>query len=73
MKAARLHRLFNAESRRCFDIAIDHGFFNEAAFLAGIEDGRNIIQHSRPAAITRALMAMVHENASVADALRLLS
>lgn len=37
MKAARLNRLFNPQTRRCFDVAIDHGFFNEASFLAGIE------------------------------------
>jgi class I fructose-bisphosphate aldolase len=37
MKAARLNRLFHAKSRRCFDVAIDHGFFNEYSFLAGIE------------------------------------
>jgi class I fructose-bisphosphate aldolase len=38
MKAYRLNRLFNSKSNRCFDVAVDHGFFNEAAFLAGIED-----------------------------------
>lgn len=38
MKAFRLHRLFNAKSQRCVDVAIDHGFFNEHAFLSGIED-----------------------------------
>jgi DhnA family fructose-bisphosphate aldolase class Ia len=38
MKTARLHRLFNPQTRRCFDVALDHGFFNEASFLAGIED-----------------------------------
>ncbi len=38
MKAARLHRLFNPKTRRCFDVALDHGFFNEGSFLAGIED-----------------------------------
>lgn len=38
MKAARLSRLFNPKSGRCFDVAIDHGFFNEASFLAGIEN-----------------------------------
>lgn len=38
MKAYRLNRLFNARSRRCFDVAIDHGFFNERGFLGGIED-----------------------------------
>jgi DhnA family fructose-bisphosphate aldolase class Ia len=38
MKTARLHRLFNPRTGRCFDVALDHGFFNEGAFLAGIED-----------------------------------
>jgi fructose-bisphosphate aldolase, class I len=38
MKAYRLNRLFNAKSNRCFDVAIDHGFFNELGFLQGIED-----------------------------------
>jgi DhnA family fructose-bisphosphate aldolase class Ia len=38
MKTARLHRLFNPRTGRCFDVAIDHGFFNEVSFLAGIED-----------------------------------
>jgi fructose-bisphosphate aldolase, class I len=38
MKTARLHRLFNPRTNRCFDVAVDHGFFNEGAFLPGIED-----------------------------------
>jgi DhnA family fructose-bisphosphate aldolase class Ia len=38
MKLARLHRLFNPKTGRCFDVAIDHGFFNEGSILAGIED-----------------------------------
>lgn len=38
MKKFRLNRLFNPDSGRCFDVAIDHGFFNEFAFLKGIED-----------------------------------
>jgi DhnA family fructose-bisphosphate aldolase class Ia len=38
MKIARLHRLFNPKTGRCFDVAIDHGFFNEGSFLAGIEN-----------------------------------
>ena len=38
MKTFRLNRLFNAKSGRCFDVAIDHGFFNERAFLSGIEN-----------------------------------
>src|SRR5690606_27600749 len=38
MKLYRLNRLFNARSNRCFDVAIDHGFFNERGFLQGIEN-----------------------------------
>lgn len=33
----RLNRMFAADGK-CFDVAIDHGFFNEAPFLSGIED-----------------------------------
>jgi fructose-bisphosphate aldolase, class I len=33
----RLNRLFAADGR-CLDVAVDHGFFNEGAFLSGIED-----------------------------------
>ena len=36
--AFRLKRLFHPRSQRCFDVAIDHGFFNEYGFLAGIEN-----------------------------------
>jgi DhnA family fructose-bisphosphate aldolase class Ia len=39
---------------------------------SGIVYGRNIIQHPNPSAITKALMAMVHENVSAAKALQLL-
>lgn len=38
MVSYRLNRLFHPVSRRCFDVAIDHGFFNEGSFLDGIED-----------------------------------
>lgn len=38
MKQYRLNRLLNQASRRCLDVAIDHGFFNEGSFLTGIED-----------------------------------
>lgn len=38
MKSYRLNRLFNPKSNHCFDVAIDHGFFNEYSFLSGIED-----------------------------------
>ena len=30
----RLRRLFGADGR-CFDVAVDHGFFGEPRFLAG--------------------------------------
>jgi fructose-bisphosphate aldolase, class I len=35
--SARLNRLF-APDGRCFDVAVDHGFFGERSFLTGIED-----------------------------------
>ena len=38
MKLYRLNRLFNPTSNRCFDVAVDHGFFNERGFLQGIEN-----------------------------------
>lgn len=38
MTEYRLNRLFHPVSRRCFDVAIDHGFFNEPSFLDGIEN-----------------------------------
>lgn len=38
MKTYKLNRLFNSRSGNCFDVAIDHGFFNEAGFLKGIEN-----------------------------------
>lgn len=38
----RMNRLFGA-SGKCFDVAIDHGFFNELTFLSGIEDMRSAI------------------------------
>src|SRR5688572_1139269 len=38
MKQFRINRLFNPLSGKCFDVAIDHGFFGENNFLQGIED-----------------------------------
>ena len=38
----RLNRLL-ASDGRCFDVAIDHGFFNERTFLVGIEDMRRVV------------------------------
>lgn len=38
MPGYRLNRLFNPLSGRCLDVAVDHGFFGEPAFLTGIED-----------------------------------
>jgi DhnA family fructose-bisphosphate aldolase class Ia len=39
----RLNRLF-APDGNCFDVAVDHGFFGERAFLAGIEDMRYVVK-----------------------------
>jgi DhnA family fructose-bisphosphate aldolase class Ia len=47
--AYRLRRLFNPQSGRCLDIAVDHGFFGQGGFLAGIED--------LPAAVTTLVKA----------------
>jgi len=44
MKSFRLNRLFNSASGRCFDVAIDHGFFNESGFLMGIENIKKSIE-----------------------------
>jgi DhnA family fructose-bisphosphate aldolase class Ia len=44
MKQYRLNRLFNAKSNRCFDVAVDHGFFNQPGFLQGIEDMREVLK-----------------------------
>lgn len=54
MKQYRLNRLFNPASGNCFDVAIDHGFFNEQNFLFGIEDIQkavNTIVDAQPDAI----------------------
>ena len=44
MKQFRLNRLFNSGSRRCFDVAVDHGFFNNPGFLTGIESMPTVIK-----------------------------
>lgn len=54
MKQFRLNRLFNPISGRCFDVAVDHGFFNEYVFLQGIENMQkavDIIIEANPDAI----------------------
>lgn len=43
MTKARLNRFLAADGN-CFDVAIDHGFFNEASFLTGIENMQQAIQ-----------------------------
>ncbi len=43
MKHFRLNRLFNARSGRCFDVAVDHGFFNQPGFLQSIESMPRVI------------------------------
>ena len=37
MTSYRLNRLFNPQSGRALDVAVDHGFFGEPTFLKGIE------------------------------------
>ena len=38
----RMNRLF-APDGKCFDVAVDHGFFNERRFLDGIEDMHSVV------------------------------
>ena len=38
MSQFRLNRLFNPDSGRALDVAVDHGFFGESSFISGIED-----------------------------------
>ena len=38
MSVYRLNRLFNPQSGRALDVAVDHGFFGERSFLTGIEN-----------------------------------
>jgi fructose-bisphosphate aldolase, class I len=50
----RLNRLFHPASGRCIDVAVDHGFFGEPRFLAGIEDMESVVDAlvaARPDAI----------------------
>ncbi|MGG1516453.1 aldolase [Paenibacillus oryzisoli] len=39
----RLNRMFSDQGK-CFDVAIDHGFFNEFPFLSGIENMKQAIE-----------------------------
>ncbi len=41
--SARMNRLF-ASDGKCFDVAIDHGFFNEYSFLSGIENMQKAVE-----------------------------
>jgi DhnA family fructose-bisphosphate aldolase class Ia len=53
MKQARINRLFGT-SGNCFDVAVDHGMFNENSFLPGIENMRKaiaVIANAMPDAI----------------------
>ncbi|MDQ1579382.1 MAG: fructose-bisphosphate aldolase, class [Microbacteriaceae bacterium] len=43
MTLYRLNRLFHPGSGRALDVAVDHGFFGEAAFVMGIEDMRSVV------------------------------
>lgn len=44
MNPYRLNRLFNPESGRALDVAVDHGFFGEPSFLGGIERMSEVIE-----------------------------
>lgn len=44
MKQYRLNRMFNPDSGRLLDVAIDHGIFGEPSFLKGLEDPVRAIQ-----------------------------
>ena len=39
----RMSRLFG-EDGKCFDVAIDHGFFNELSVINGIENMKQAVQ-----------------------------
>ncbi|ALS26313.1 fructose-bisphosphate aldolase [Paenibacillus sp. 32O-W] len=39
----RMNRMFS-ERGKCFDVAIDHGFFNEHSFLSGIENMKQAVE-----------------------------
>lgn len=40
---ARMNRLF-APDGKCFDVAVDHGFFGEYSFLSGIENMQYVVE-----------------------------
>ena len=42
--AYRLNRLFHPRSKRCINVAVDHGFFGEPRFLLGIEDMPAVVE-----------------------------
>ena len=44
MKQYRLNPLFNARSNRCFDVAVDHRFFDQPGYLQAIKDMRQGIK-----------------------------
>lgn len=44
MSVYRINRLFDGMSGRCLDVAVDHGFFGEPAFLTGITDIARTVQ-----------------------------
>lgn len=43
MSLYRLNRLFNPDSGRALDVAVDHGFFGEPSFLTGIENMASVV------------------------------
>ena len=73
VKAAGVPVLVRGGGRVADDVILVRTAEVLAAGAAGIVYGRNIIQHPKPARMTRALMAVLHEHATPAAALKLIS
>lgn len=59
---ARYNRLFSQQGK-CFDVAIDHGFFNEYSFLSGIENMKAAVEtivRANPDAIQLSIGQAMH-------------
>jgi len=72
VEAARVPVLVRGGGRVPDDVLLERTRAVLDQGAAGIVYGRNIIQHDSPRGITRALMAMVHEDAEVKQALAML-
>jgi fructose-bisphosphate aldolase, class I len=72
VEAARVPVLVRGGGRVPDDVLLERTRAVLVKGAAGIVYGRNIIQHASPRGITRALMAMVHDDAPVDRALAML-